>query len=139
MPDRADIRALDMSVARRADGSGRTGLPCTHVFAELEPTAVRIRLHVTEDDASFGVTARCADVAAEAFDVQLDAHRVWIGRSATAKDGREVVSPRHDRRGVDRLLSLCFDQPIDALQSHGECADGWLRLSLRKLETRARA
>ena len=116
-----------------SDGHGFAdgGPPPRRVTAELEPSAGRIRLHVTEDDTCFAVTACCVDVAAEAFDVQLDMHRVWIGRTDRRADEARLAR-RDDRRGVGRLLSLFFDHPIDTANSRGECADGWLRLSLRK-------
>jgi hypothetical protein len=104
--------------------------PRAQVVAELEANAGFIRLHVTEDALGYGVSAVCEDVAAEAFDVQLQARRVWIGRSAHAPDPR--ATPRLERRGIERLFSLAFDHAIDPSGSHGECTNGSLYLWLRK-------
>jgi hypothetical protein len=137
-PTSTDLRQGTRFIARDGTVGGESGKEIdlrTHVVAELEPTAGRVRLHITEDTSGYGVTAACGDVDAGDFDVQLLDNRVWIGRSDAMARRAGVAEPRAvERRGIERLFSLAFEQPIDALKSRGECADGWLYLWLKKTD-----
>ncbi len=130
--------------AVRADppraGAARMVEPRRHVVAELEPGAGRVRLHVTEDASGYCVTAACGDVDTADFDVQLLDNRVWIGRSdPTRHDARATEPDTVERRSIERLFSLIFEQGIDPTNSRGECADGWLYLWLKKTDACADA
>jgi HSP20 family protein len=127
-----NLRLLDPAFGESFENALRRFFPSMNL--EMEPTALKMRLDVTEGDQGYKVKADIPGVKKEDISVRIDGNVVQIDAETKSekesREGEKVLRSERHYGNISRTFSLGSE--IDEAKVDARYADGVLTLMLPK-------